>query len=190
MVVEISNLAQTSKSYPLPFETNPQGPPPSPHHLHPSPKAMPFFFRKRKFLSKCCGFLANFGKILKNFKKNWKFLEKIEKYLNQNFSKIFNYEQGKNEKFWKIFLKMSIFWKWFFANISRTVRARAKILVEINPLGHKHTPPDLFPAKNVIISRVWHESKIWSFFNEKKSKNVGFCRKKLIKFHVFARTSF
>ena len=78
----------------------------------------------------------------------------------------------------------------FFANISRTVRARLKILVEINPLGHKHTPPDLFPAKNVIISRVWHESKIWSFFNEKKSKNVRFCRKKLIKFQVLARTSF
>ena len=122
-------------------------------------------------------FLANFGKILKNFKKNWKFLEKIEKYLNQNFSKIFNYEQGKNEKFWKIFLKMSIFWKWFFANISRTVRARAKILVEINPLGHKHTPPDLFPAKNVIIIEFCHGSKFRSFSNENNSKNVGFCRK-------------
>ena len=65
----------------------------------------------------------------------------------------------------------------FFGNISRMVRARAKILVEINPLGHKHTPPDLFPAKNVIISRVWHESKIWSFFNEKNQKMLGFAEK-------------
>ena len=79
----------------------------------------------------------------------------------------------------------------FFANISRTVRTRAKILVEISPLGHKHTPPDLFPAKNVIISKVWHESKIWPFFNEKKNKKIlGFAEKKMIKFQFLARTSF
>ena len=55
----------------------------------------------------------------------------------------------------------------FFANISRTVRDRAKILVEINPLGHKHTPPHLFPAKNVILSKFCHWSKIWSFLMKK-----------------------
>ena len=66
--------------------------------------------------------------------------------------------------------RMSIFFEnSFLANISRTVRARAKILEEINPLGHKHTPPHLFPAKNVILSKVWHGSKIWSCFNEKNS---------------------
>ena len=77
------------------------------------------------------------------------------------------------------------FWKWFFANISRTVRARAKILVEINPLGHKHTPPDLFPAKNVIIIKVWHGSKIWSFFNEKKIKKCWILPKKIDQISCF-----
>ena len=103
VVVEISNLAQTSKSYPLPFETNPQGPPPSPHHLHPSPKAMPFFLENENFYENVVIFFANFGKILKNFKKNWKYLEKIDKNLNQNFSKIFDYEQGKMKNFGKFF---------------------------------------------------------------------------------------
>ena len=65
----------------------------------------------------------------------------------------------------------------FFANISRTVRARAKILVEINPLGHIHTPPHLFPAKNVILLKVWPESKIWSFCNEKNQKMLDFAEK-------------
>ena len=35
-------------------------------------------------------------------------------------------------------------------------RARAKILVEINPLGQNHTPPHLFLAKNVILSKFCH----------------------------------
>ena len=95
----------------------------------------------------------------------------------------------KLQKIWRIWTKncekfpirgkekRQLFWKWFFAIISRTVRARAKILVEINPLGHNHTPPHLFPAKNVIIIKFCHGSKIWSFFNENNSKNVGFCRK-------------
>ena len=66
-----------------------------------------------------------------------------------------------------------------FANISRTVRARSKILAEINPLGHKHTPAHLFPAKNVIISQFCHGSQIWSFLMKKDSKHVGFCHKKI-----------
>ena len=72
-----------------------------------------------------------------------------------------------------------IFLKCFFANISRTVRARSKILAEINPLGHKHTPAHLFPAKNVIISQFCHGSQIWSFLMKKDSKHVGFCHKKI-----------
>ena len=43
--------------------------------------------------------------------------------------------------------------------MSRTVRAREKILGEINPLRHQHTPPHLFPAKNVILSKFCHGSK-------------------------------
>ena len=115
---------------------------------------------------------------MKIFGKNW---QKFE----PKFFKNLRLRARKNEKFWKIFLKMSIFWKWFFANISRTVRARAKILVKINPLGHKRTPPHLFPAKNVILLKVWHGSKIWSFCNEKNSKNVGFCRKKIDQISCF-----
>ena len=63
----------------------------------------------------------------------------------------------------------------FFANISRTVRARAKILVEINPLRHIHTPPHLFPAKNVILSKSGHElPKFGHFLMKKKSRDIGF----------------
>ena len=66
----------------------------------------------------------------------------------------------------------NVFWKYL-----ETARGRAKILVEINPSGHKPTPTHLFLAKNVISSKDWNGSKIWSFFNENKIENVGFCRK-------------
>ena len=67
---------------------------------------------------------------------------------------------------------MSIFWKWFFTNISRAVRARAKILMKINPLGHKHTPPHLFPAKNVILSKSCHGLPKFGHFSMKKHQEM------------------
>ena len=81
------------------------------------------------------------------------------------------------------------------ANISTTVRARAKILVEINPLGHIHTPPHLFPAKNVIISKICHDGpKIGSFFNEIRFKkcwclplHIGIFFTILVNFQPFFR---
>ena len=74
----------------------------------------------------------------------------------------------------KFYTKSHFFCKnGFFANISRTVIARAKILAEINPLGHKHTPAHLFPAKNVIICQLCHGSQILSFLMKKDSKHVS-----------------
>ena len=90
------------------------------------------------------------------------------------------------KNFGKFSTKRLFFKKVFFANISRTVRARAKILVETNPLGHKHTPPHLFPAKNVILSKFCHGFEIGSFFNEKRFKKGWFLpKKKLIKYIMF-----
>ena len=89
------------------------------------------------------------------------------------------------KNFGKFSTKRLFFKKVFFANISRTVRARAKILVETNPLGHKHTPPHLFPAKNVILSKFCHGFEIGSFFNEKRFKKGWFLPKKLIKYIMF-----
>ena len=83
----------------------------------------------------------------------------------------------------KFYTKSHFFVKMVFANISRTVRARAKILAEINPLGHKHTPAHLFPEKIVIISQFCHGSQIWSFLMKKDSKHVGFCHKKIDQIH-------
>ena len=89
VVVEISNLAQTSKSYPLPFETNPQGPPPSPHHLHPSPKAMPFFLENENFYENVMGFWQILEKFWKISRKIENFLKKIEKNLKKFEPKFF-----------------------------------------------------------------------------------------------------
>ena len=108
-------------------------------------------------------FFDKFEKKLKNFKKKIETITKNLANLNQKLWKVFNKGQGKKRK---ILEKRQLYWKWFFAIISRTVRARAKILVEINPLGHIHTPPHLFLAKNVIIIEFCHGSKFWSFFNE------------------------
>ena len=94
--------------------------------------------------------------------------------------KILDKGLGKNEKFGKFSKNINSLENGFFANISRTVRARAKILVEINPLGHKHTPPHLFRAKNVIYIKSCHGSKTWSFFKDNKFKKSLFLPKKLI----------
>ena len=88
--------------------------------------------------------------------------------------------------FGKFSKKRLFFKKVFFANISRTVRARAKILVETNPLGHNHTPPDLFRAKNVILSKFCHGlPKFGHFSMKKKSRNVNFWPFLLKPFPIF-----
>ena len=118
-----------------------QHPPP---HLHPSPKAMSFF--RKQFFENLMDFWQILGKFWEIQEKNWHFFEEI--------TKIFANGQGKNEHF----SKNVNFLKEFFANISRTVRARAKILVEINPLGHIHTPPHLF--KLILYSKYnWSRVK-------------------------------
>ena len=91
------------------------------------------FFRKR-IVSWNLHVFLDFLKILKNF------LEKIEKFYEIIIQKnwhVFGVIQGKIKKllgsFWIFSYKSWYRWKWFFANISRTVRDRAKILVKINP---------------------------------------------------------
>ena len=92
------------------------------------------FFRKRKVSWYLHVFFSIFWKISKNL------LEKIEKIYEIIILKnwhVFGVIQGKIKNNSVVFrivsYKIWYWWKWFFANISRTVRDRAKILVEINP---------------------------------------------------------